>query len=231
MSKSTPLPGYKTTKPAIPAIKSMFRELGAQDACIQLQELCAVYMQNSAAATNAPLDAFLHLLYQGNGIPHGTLSFSELRQLSAKSYIVLTYALFEKMLLEVIDYVKSSIPGSAAAWVTKSATGGRLPPLLELAANLPAAERQSLEGVPEFRLFEHYRAVRVANSHVVGNTANKAQVAFGLLSNNDLSHFTHCYELQAPNPASDITFQDFRLFTRAIKYYSRLVNEAARSAA
>ena len=203
----------------------MFRELGAQDACIQLQELCAIYMQNSAAATNAPLDAFLRLLYQGNGIPHGTLSFSELRKLSAKTYVVLTYALFEKMLLEVIDHVKKSVPGLAAAWVTKSATGGRLPPLLELAANLPPPERRCLEAVPEFRLFEYYRAVRVANSHVAGNTADKAQVAYGLLNKSDLSHFTRCYSLQAPNPPNDITFQDFQLFTRAIKYYSRLVNE------
>lgn len=226
MPQSIPLPGYKTTKPTSPAIKSMLRELGAQDACIQLQELCIAYMQNSAVATKAPVDAFLNLLYEGNGIPHGTHSFQELRQLASKSYLVVTYALFEKMLEELIKHVKHAQPSLAAAWKSKSASSGNMPPFVELASNLPPNHQSALQAVPEYRLFEYYRAVRVANSHIKSSTSSQANTAFGSLTSADLQHFATCYQLQAPNPPGALTFEDFRLFTRAIKYYSKLLNEA-----
>ncbi len=226
MSKAIPLPGYKTTKPAVPVLKAMFRDLGAQDACIQLQELCISYMENSAVATKAPVDAFLRLLYQGNGIPHGTYSFQELRELSSKSHLVLTYAIFEKTLEELIRYVKSAKPSLAASWTSKTPSGGGMPPLVELVSNLPLPVQNPLVSAPEYRLFEYYRAVRVASSHLKSSTATQANTAFGALSPSDMQHFAACYQLQAPNPPSALAFADFHLFTRAIKYYSRLLNEA-----
>lgn len=203
----------------------MFQELGAQDACIQLQELCITYMENSAAATRAPLGEFLKLLYTGNGIPHGTYSFTELKELSAKSYLIVTYALLEKTLLAVISHVKAAQPVLAASWKAKSASGGGLPPLLELTQNLPAADCTKLEEAPEFRLIEYYRAVRVANSHIKGSTAAAVTAAFKSLTPSDIQHFTTCYDL-TPNAPADVRFEDFKLFTRAIKYYSNLLNEA-----
>lgn len=226
MAKSIPKPGYTTTKPNIPSIKIMFKELGAQDACVQLQELSITYMQNSAAATNAPLGDFLNLLFKANKIPQGTHSFQELREVSSKSNLIATYALFEKMLFATIAHVKQTNHALAANWVSKSTSGGGLPPLLELTQNLPAASRSTLEAAPEFRLFEYYRAVRVANSHIKGSTATHVAIAYAALSETDLQHFISCYTLQAPNAPNQINFEDFKLFTRAIKYYSKLLNEA-----
>lgn len=226
MAKPVPLPGYTTTKRKLPAIQLMFQELGAQDACIQLQELCITYMENSAAATKAPLGDFLKLLYAGNDIPHGTYSFAELKELSAKSYLIVTYALLEKTLIGIISDTKATRPALAATWKSKTPSGGGLPPLLELTQNIPAADRAILEAAPEFRLIEYYRTVRVANSHIKGSTAANVISAFASLSAGDLQHFSRCYGLRAPNPPSDISFEDFKLFTRAIKYYSNLINEA-----
>lgn len=226
MAKQVPPPGYKTTKPALPAIKLMLHELGAQDASIQLQELCITYMQNSAAATKAPLGDFLNLLYAGNNIPRGTHKFDELRELASNSYLMVTYAAFEKMLFEIIDQVKMNKPVLAAKWNSKNNSGGGLPPLMELTQNLPAGDRSILEKAPEYRLFEYYRAVRVANSHIKGSTSTYVNKAFAALTQADLQHFSSCYGLQAPNPPGQITFDDFQLFTRAIKYYSKLLNEA-----
>lgn len=226
MAKTIPLPGYRTTKPQLPAIKLMLKELGAQDACIQLQELSIIFMRNSAHATKAPLDEFLNLLYAANQIPQGTHDFSELRELVYGSYIIVTYALFEKMVMETIVQLKANKPALAGAWNSKSSAGGGLPPLRELTQNLPSGVRTLLESAPEFRLFEYYRAVRVANSHIKGSTSANVGTAFAALTNADMQHFYTCYGLNGPNLPPNISFDDFMLFTRAIKYYSRLINEA-----
>jgi hypothetical protein len=225
-TKEVPAPGYATTKHLMPSIDLMFSELGAQDACIQLQELSIEYLCNSAAATRAPIGDFLKLLYSGNKIPHGTHDFEELRELASKSYLVVTYALFEKMLRGIIAEYKVANPASVTAWKRQNGAGENLPPLQELVLNLPAAVGNQLKSRPEFKLLEYYRLVRVANSHVKDTTLSSVEKALKAFTPAEMAHFRTYDSSTSPNAPAQIRFDDFLLFTRAIKYYSKLLNEA-----
>lgn len=225
--KKIPDPGYTTTKKLMTSIRGIFDELGAQDACIQLQELSIQYLCNSAVATRAPIGDFLKLLYKGNKIPQGTYNFDELRELASKSYLTATYALLEKMLRGIISEYKTKNPGTAVGWRKQNLKGENFSPLQELVENLPQTISAPLVSAPEYRLLEYYRLVRVANSHHKGSTLTNAEKAYAVITSRDMSHFlSYDAAPPAPNPPDKICFADFLLFTRAIKYYSKLLNEA-----
>lgn len=200
----------------------MFTELGAQDASIQLQEVATSYLEQAAAAGGAKAK-FLRALYAQHGVPHGTHSFAQMRETAYGSYLLITYALFEKMIKGCIKEYK--IKNRPSIWVTKN-NKKRLPPLLELVGNMPAAQRAILASPPEYRLLEYYRLVRVSNTHVSQQTLRKARSAYAALTTSDLGHISQYeYIAVAPNPPGAITFEDFKLYTRSIKYYSNLLNE------
>jgi hypothetical protein len=224
-SKAVPEPGYITTKPLLAPIDSMFSDLGRQDACIQLQELSIRHLIDTVQGTGNPVGEFLKPLYASYGIPHGTYELDELKELVAKSYLVLTYSQLEKMLRGVIGHYKSANPALVSTWVVKNFKDERYSALQELHANLPGAASKRLKDCPEFALLEYYRVVRVANSHVKDATLSRADTEFTRLTTKQRDHYASCYSLAAPNSPSQISFEDFRLFTRAIKYFARLINE------
>ncbi|MDK1024086.1 MAG: hypothetical protein QGD92_07630 [Gammaproteobacteria bacterium] len=226
-TKNIPAPGYTTTKGLLPSIKRMFDGVGAQDACIQLQELSIQYLCNSAEATRAPIGDFLKLLYRWNNIPHGTYDFDELLELASKSYLTATYALLEKMLRAIISEYKNNNPSVVKGWKKQNSQGENFSPLQELAENLPSKQSATLKNAPEYRLLEYYRLVRIANSHHKGETLRNAGKAHSAITAADIAHFqTYDPAVMAPNAPEGICFEDFLLFTRAIKYYSKLLNEA-----
>jgi hypothetical protein len=224
-SKAVPDPGYITTKPLLPPINSMLSDLGRQDACIQLQELSIRHLTDTLQGTGNPVADFLKPLYALYGIPQGTYELDELKELVAKSYLILTYAQLEKTLRGVIGHYKAANPAIASTWVKKNSDGEQYAPLQELHANLPTASAKRLKECPEYSLLEYYRVVRVANSHVKDGTLSRADTEYNRLTKKQRDHYTSCYKLAAPNPPSQVSFEDFLLFTRAIKYFSRLINE------
>lgn len=224
-AKNVPAPGYSTTKKLMPPIVEMLSELGAQDACIQLQELSIEYLCDAAANTDASIGEFLNPLYKAKNIPQGSYEFDQLRALASRSYLVATYSLVEKMLRGIIAEYKQASPDLATGWKSKDSSGENLSPLRELTDNLPAALGKPLQSCPEFRLLEYYRLVRVANSHVKNSTLAKAIKAHKATVP-DIEHLRTYAPSNAPNPPDMICFDDFVLFTRATKYYSKLLNEA-----
>ncbi len=224
-TKKIPAPKYTTTKKLLPSIKQMRSELGAQDARVQLQELSIQYLFKAAAASGLPIGDFLKPLFQENNISQGTFNFDELRELSSKFYLTGTYALFEKMLRELISDYQLANPSLVANWKKESSKGKKLPPLQELLCNLPPAAARRLKVCSEYKLFEYYRLVRVANSHVKDKTLSSAEKSYKSISPTDFSHFRTYDSSSAPSDPKNISFSDFFLFTRAIKYYSKLLNE------
>ena len=81
MSTPSPIPhpGYKNSKPYIRPVLDLFTELGAQDACLQLQEVAIVLLEKSAQAMNAHMNDYLKLLYMSNSIPQGSYSFADMK--------------------------------------------------------------------------------------------------------------------------------------------------------
>ena len=80
---------------------------------------------------------------------------------------------------------------------------------------------------PEFRLLKYLsRLVKSAGTRVNEKATDKAVKAFDSLTVSDMAHF-HKYPLTAgaPNKPGEINFEDFKLFTRSVKYYSKILNE------
>ena len=165
-----PHPGYTTSKPFIPALNSLFSELGAQDACLQLQEIAVIHLEKSALAMNAQMTDFLKLLYISNSVPQGTYSFSDMRAHIYNSFISATYAIFERSLKECIAAYKAK--NQVTNWVTQIGSA-KLDPLSQILHNCTPSEK-ALLSVPEQLLFDYYRKVRVAGNHVSSGTANNA---------------------------------------------------------
>ena len=219
-----PHPGYKNVKPYIQSVLDLFSELGAQDACLQLQEVAIVHLEKSAQALNAHMNDYLKLLYISNNIPQGSYSFTDMRTQIYKSFIALTYSVFDKTLKACNKSYQQKNP--ALMWITTLKGGSALHPLEQLCYNCTPAEKLTLTQPPEFRLLEYYRRVRIASVHRSASTTQEAELAFRALTPLDHQHFqmyAHLYGV--PNAPSSLTFQDFRLYTRAIKYYINIVND------
>jgi hypothetical protein len=222
---SVPHPGYTSAKPLIEPITLMYKELGDQDACVQLQELSVRHLERCAADMGESVRDFLRDLYEVNSIPHGSHSFEQMRAVASTSYLLVTYALFEKMLKGCIRAYRSRYPAVEGTWSEKDA-GEQLAPLQKLVFNALPQHKQLLVAPPEYKLLEYYRVVRVAGAHVDEKTVEKAAKAFRALSSEDLQHFrTYSQITVAPNAPNDVSFEDFRLYTRSIKYYSNILND------
>lgn len=83
-----------------------------------------------------------------------------------------------------------------------------------------------LTKAPETKLLEYYRLLRVSNVHLKDGTQSRAGRAYNSFNDRQIEYFRKNYDLAAPDAPHQVNFSDFLLFTRAIKYYSRLVNEA-----
>ena len=221
--KPVPHPGYSATKPWLTAFQTLFNDLGEQDACIQMQEISQRFLEATAKGMGTKVENFLQILYQAHAVPHGTYDFLQMRNVSHRSYLVLTYASFEGALNEAIAEFKTR---TGATWSKQNAHGKSLAPLAQVAFNLPS-NATTLQSAPEYRLIEYYRFVRIAESHRTPVTSAAAAAAFGQLTAADHQHFAkYAYIKGAPNPPDSISFEDFKLFTRAVKYFSNLLNDA-----
>lgn len=220
-------PGYYAKKPLYPAVIALRQVLGYQDACIQLHELSARVLESQATAQGAQREDFLMRLFREIGIPQGTFAFTDLRRVAAESYIVQTYNVVERFLRDLIAQYKDHFPERCVGWTTKDEDGGTLPPLDELLRNLPADKRRQLWEYPEAALLDYDRQLRVSIVHRTADNKRKAHKGFANLVREHGVHFASSYaELKAPKAPADVGFDDFLLFTRAVKYFSNILNDA-----
>jgi hypothetical protein len=219
-----PHPGYVNAHPYIEPVSKLFSELGAQDACLQMQELAIVHLEKSAQAMNAQMNDYLKLLYISNNIPRGTYSFDEMREKIYVSFVSLTYTMFEKCIKRCNWFYQQKIPPNT--WKTTLQGGVALHPLDQLTYNASREQKQALTAPPEHKLLEYYRRVRIASVHLDDDTKKAAEQAFADLTPTDHQHFlSYAHIYGAPNPPGMLSFQDFKLYTRAIKYYINVVND------
>ena len=72
---AVPSPGYTTSKKLMPAIRDLIRNLGTQDACVQLQELAIRHLETDANARGELSGEFLMEAFADYRISHGTYDF------------------------------------------------------------------------------------------------------------------------------------------------------------
>jgi hypothetical protein len=224
-------PNYFAKKILYPSTVKLRQELGMQDSHIHLQELGTRVLLEEINKSGGTPEKYLSTKFREHGLSHGTHDVESLSVFSAQSYIAQTYAILEKYLKNLSREYRNHKWIAQTAW--DKGDSEKQSPYIKLLENLPPGEKIMLASKPESKLFEYYRAVRVATLHRNEDTLKKAEAEFMKFTDADLDHFKNKYileksgyQLNAPNRYGELTYDDYYLFTRAIKYFSNLINDA-----
>ena len=133
--------------------------------------------------------------------------------------MVLTHAVFDGALRQIVKDVKRVGGERSAHWKSTTRGGKPIAPLDELIVNLKRSASEPLRAAPERELFNYYRLLRVANAHPGAKSDRRASEAYDAIDASKRSKFNKVYSLVAPNPPDQLSYDDFMLYTRAIKYY------------
>lgn len=218
-----PAPGYTTNKPKYPSLIRLNAELGFQDAALQVSELAMQILREQAAVCALGPSAYLSEEFSRRGIPHGTFDLNTAQRVMYDAAIVQTHAVIDGVLRQLAREYQMHKWISGFSWT--DGLGNVKSPLEVLLTHLPLSNENRLRQAPECSLIEYYRLLRVSVVHRTDEASKAAHAAFKMLSP-QLSYFSKTYKLAAPNKPDAVDFQDFRLFTRSIKYFANLLNDA-----
>lgn len=219
MPQSPPWPGYAARQPLYPAIRQLNLWLGRQGNVVDVMEVAARYLAEQAELERDG-DAWVRTLAKRFRVPASHLRVEATHAGAARMYIDLTYESVDRHLRRLIREV---VLYKERKW--SYSEGSRiLSPLEQLTKNLSPLARERLGSTPEFHLLEYYRLVRNSIVHEGRATEASLDAEYRRLLNYK-SHFDG-YQLQAPNALADIQYHDYRLLTRAIRYFSQVINDA-----
>jgi len=223
--KKESTPGYYNQLPLFKIVRDLRKRLGSEDACIQTQEVALRYLEEQGNASG--IAEFLADLCVNYGISHGSIHFKQIKSKIHVSYIVQTYVIVEAFFKSLNEQYRYWNQLDDDKWTTQK-SGSNLDPFGQLVTNLPAGKKKELTKLPEYLLIEYYRLIRNAATHLDFFEANTAKPDryFNSTITPQLEVFKTNYNLEAPNRPGKINYNDFALYTRALKYYLNVVNDA-----
>jgi hypothetical protein len=214
-----------TTRPLIPAIWAFYKLHGQQAGFIRAAEVALRRFEETAPKNSASFDRFIQAQASKHGLAIAPAAFRNARRSAAKWYIVETCQIWQSYLSKLNDEYRKY--KRIEKWKTKTRANETLTAFHQLLLNLPKEAANFLRAQPEFDIFEHYLAVRNGIVHPNAETARTAnQTRKELLD-------THSDELKkryltkdAPNLISELTFDDYMLFSKGIVFFASLINDA-----
>lgn len=219
-----PKPGYFNKKPLLPVISSLRLTVGLQDSCIQTNQASILFFEEQAASSDDK-EKFIKDTCQKFRISLGTSDMDFFKKIQYKSYILQTYNLMEPFFKE-LNRTYRYYNNFKGDWKSKNGDKN-LDPFNQLAENIGISKKAALKACPEYFLLDYYRLVRNSIVHLQeSEDEHKKTLKY---YNDHIKHhspyFKENYEMSAPNEPDDISFQDFMLYTRAVKYYSNILND------
>jgi hypothetical protein len=219
-----PKPGYFNTKPLLKAISDVKTTMGLQDSCIQTNQVAILQLEEQAKKYESR-DEFIKELCSKFRVSVGTRDFEYFKKIQYKSYISQTYNLVETFFKDLNKNYRlfNNFTGD---WIKKD--GDRnLDPFNQLLANLPNSKRTEIKSYPEYHLFNYYRLIRNSIAHLQEDPDQdkKTSKYYDDHIVATLPFFQKNYEITAPNSPEKISFDDFMLYTRAVKYFSNILND------
>lgn len=225
MENITLKPGYFNKKPLLKTITSLRDLIGLQDSCIQTTQVALLYFEEEGNKSGDMRD-FVKQYCKKYHISLGTNDYSYLKSLQYKVYILQTYNLLEPLLKQLNkDYKKYN--NFKGKWITEDSDKQKYDPFNQFVENQTGSGKRKLKEYPEYHLLNYYRLIRVSVSHLqVDPKENKAtQTYYDKHIAKRKDYFTESYLTDAPNEPGNISFTDFTLYTRAIKYFSNILND------
>lgn len=224
LERSTAKPGYFNEKPLLRPILRLKTIIGLQDSCIQTSHAAVLYFEEQALSSG-DADEFVKAVCKKHQISLGTSDLEYLKSVQNRSYILQTYNLLEPCFKE-LNFAYKYYNDFKNEWKKKSGDKN-LDPFNQLLENLPSAKRKTIKSYPEYYLMDYYRLIRNSIVHLQDDEDEHKRTLKYFEANlaDTLSHFKDNYNLQAPNKPDQISFDDFKLYTRAVKYFSNILND------
>lgn len=218
-------PGYFNKKPMLKEINSMRKIVGLQDSCLQTNEVAILYLEEKSKQ-NPDSEKFMRDLCRKYSISLGIRDFDYFKITLYKSYILQTYNLVEPF-FKNINKAYRFYNNFAGEWRVKDESGKMLDPFTQLLANMPLESAKEIKKYPEFQLLNYYRLVRNSIVHLQDESDEYKKVRKYYDDNiiKNLNYFKENYIIDAPNSPESITFKDFMLYTRVLKYFSNIIND------
>lgn len=227
MEDGKKLPGYFRNKPTFRSVHELRKYLGFQDACIQSNEIALRFFEENAQNHLKGVDSFVREMSDRYKISHGTNELKHLKKNMIESYIVQTYnnaSLFFRYLISEYKELKEI---NDKHWKKKKKNGENLDHFRQLYLNLPLKGRIIIHSAPERKIIDYYRLVRNSIVHINEKSRKRLLLYFYKTREEHNEYFKKCYPcIEAPNSPNDLKFDDFILYTRSLKYYSNLINDA-----
>ncbi|HWR59365.1 MAG TPA: hypothetical protein VN328_10805 [Thermodesulfovibrionales bacterium] len=158
----------------------------------------------------------------------GLDNFDNYRHALTEVYVVETYQVAERFFKSLNAEYRCIKKVDKEKWIKKDKDGKNLSPLQQFASNLPKKNRGFVESAPESLLIDYYRLVRNWIIHRDDKTRKTALHCYDEVLRKHKDHISNCYAgLAAPSLPDELSFDDYYLFTRALKYFANLLNNAA----
>jgi hypothetical protein len=217
-------PGYFNKMPLMPVISAIRYTIGLQDSCIQTNQASILFFEQQANLSENK-ENFIKETCRKFKISLGISDMDFFKSIQYKSYILQTYNLVEPFFKE-LNRAYRNYNNFRDDWKTKIGDKS-LDPFNQLLENIGASKKVILKACPEFFLLEYYRLVRNSIVHLQESEDEhkKTLKYFNGHIKELLPYFKENYELTAPNEPDSVSFYDFMLYTRALKYYSNVLND------
>jgi hypothetical protein len=217
-------PGYFNKKPLLKVVSEVKSTIGLQDSCIQTNEVAIRYLE-SISSGSGDQSEFIKGLCKTYAVSAGIDDFEYFKTIQYKSYILQTYNLVEPF-FKALNSSYRFYNNFTGNWKTRDGDKN-LDPFNQLLENLTSTDSKAIKAYPEYYLLNYYRLVRNSIVHLQEDPEQHKQTQkyFEQHIADKMDFFRRNYELEAPNVPDSISFNDFMLYTRAIKYFSNILND------
>lgn len=228
-SEKLKAPGYYSTKPQFELIKRLKKILGYYDAIpttieLVFQDYIKECEQNNIKLEDALRESSKNFIVKN----HNPSSFNDMRWHAINFYILNIFNVIDPYFRDLKSLLIDLNNIEEKDWKTKKDKND-LDAFNQVIENCKKADRNFLKSKPEYHLLNYYRLHRNAVVHRIFKKDDQFKISekyFDDHLNNHISYFNEIYKLDAPNKSGEIKFDDFLMYTRAIKYFNNLVNDA-----
>ncbi|WP_339878591.1 hypothetical protein [uncultured Algoriphagus sp.] len=220
-------PGYFTNKPQFKIIGELRKTLGFYDSIPTTIELVINDYVDKCKIKGVTPENELNTVAKNFTVKnHNIQSLDSSRQHIYNFYILSVFNVADSFFR---DLKKLMIKlNSIQNWKTKS---GRkdLDAFNQVIENCKSKDGSTLKSKPEFHLINYYRLHRNSVVHRVfkkENQFSESDKYYDKYVLPNVNYHKTTYNLDAPNKSDSINLHDFLIYTRAIKYYNNLINDA-----
>jgi len=220
-------PEYFTNKPQFKIIRELRKTLGFYDSIPTTIELVIDDYEDKCQIKGVTPENELNTLAKNFIVKnHNIQSLDSSHQHIYNFYIIAVFNVADPFFR---DMKKLMIKlNSIQNWKTKSGKKD-LDAFNQVIENCKSKDRSILKSKPEFHLINYFRLHRNSVVHRVFKKEkqfSESDKYYDKYVLPNINYYKTTYNLNAPNKSDSINFHDFLIYTRAIKYYNNLVNDA-----